>query len=218
MLGGNRVILYPLYHPAAALYTPRMLEVLETDFRRHPGAARPRARARARAGAGVRAAAPRRRCSSVCSSAVALLFVAWRRRRRRSPEETEALAARLAEELRPGDVVTVSGELGSGQDDVRPRRVPVARRDRAGDEPDLHDRPPLRRRRHGVAPRPVPVRRALARGVGRPRAVLRRRCRLRRVARGGSRRAARAARPCPHATQRPRPRRSITIDRADTRV
>ncbi len=36
MLGGNRVLLYPLYHPAAALYTPRMLEVLESDFRRLP--------------------------------------------------------------------------------------------------------------------------------------------------------------------------------------
>ncbi len=36
MLGGNRVLLYPLYHPAAALYTPRMLEVLQTDFRRLP--------------------------------------------------------------------------------------------------------------------------------------------------------------------------------------
>jgi uracil-DNA glycosylase family 4 len=36
MLGGNRVMLYPLYHPAAALYTPRMLEVLENDFRRLP--------------------------------------------------------------------------------------------------------------------------------------------------------------------------------------
>jgi DNA polymerase len=35
-LGGNRVILYPLYHPAAALYTPRMLEVLESDFARIP--------------------------------------------------------------------------------------------------------------------------------------------------------------------------------------
>src|ERR671937_457394 len=33
---GNRVLLYPLYHPAAALYTPRMLEVLESDFRRIP--------------------------------------------------------------------------------------------------------------------------------------------------------------------------------------
>src|SRR4051812_25186141 len=35
-LGGNRVLLYPLYHPAAALYTPKMLEVLEADFRRLP--------------------------------------------------------------------------------------------------------------------------------------------------------------------------------------
>jgi tRNA threonylcarbamoyladenosine biosynthesis protein TsaE len=32
-----------------------------------------------------------------------------------SPEETENAAARLAVELRPGDVVTVSGELGSGK-------------------------------------------------------------------------------------------------------
>ena len=35
-LGGNRVMLYPLYHPAAALYTPKMLEVLASDFRRLP--------------------------------------------------------------------------------------------------------------------------------------------------------------------------------------
>ena len=32
-----------------------------------------------------------------------------------SVEETEALAAELAARLRPGDVVTVSGELGSGK-------------------------------------------------------------------------------------------------------
>ena len=32
-----------------------------------------------------------------------------------SPEETEALGAALAQELAPGDVVTVSGELGSGK-------------------------------------------------------------------------------------------------------
>ena len=32
-----------------------------------------------------------------------------------SPEETERLAARLAERLVAGDVVTVSGELGSGK-------------------------------------------------------------------------------------------------------
>jgi uracil-DNA glycosylase len=35
-LGGRRVLLYPLYHPAAALYTPRMLDVLKSDFERLP--------------------------------------------------------------------------------------------------------------------------------------------------------------------------------------
>jgi DNA polymerase len=35
-LGGNRVLLFPLYHPAAALYTPAMLNVLQEDFRRIP--------------------------------------------------------------------------------------------------------------------------------------------------------------------------------------
>jgi len=36
VLGGSRVVLYPIFHPAAALYTPRMLEVLQTDFSRLP--------------------------------------------------------------------------------------------------------------------------------------------------------------------------------------
>jgi DNA polymerase len=35
-LGGQSVLLYPLFHPAAALYTPRMLEVLAQDFARLP--------------------------------------------------------------------------------------------------------------------------------------------------------------------------------------
>jgi uracil-DNA glycosylase len=35
-LGSARVLLYPLFHPAAALYTPRMLDVLATDFARLP--------------------------------------------------------------------------------------------------------------------------------------------------------------------------------------
>jgi DNA polymerase len=35
-LGGRDVLLYPLYHPAAALYTPAMLKVLEADFARLP--------------------------------------------------------------------------------------------------------------------------------------------------------------------------------------
>ena len=47
-VGGRRVVLYPLYHPAAALYTPAMLRTLEEDFaripallRREPAAAAP---------------------------------------------------------------------------------------------------------------------------------------------------------------------------------
>jgi uracil-DNA glycosylase family 4 len=36
VLGRRAVRLYPLFHPAAALYTPRMLEVLREDFRRIP--------------------------------------------------------------------------------------------------------------------------------------------------------------------------------------
>jgi DNA polymerase len=36
-IGSRSVLLYPLYHPAAALYTPAMLKVLESDFARLPG-------------------------------------------------------------------------------------------------------------------------------------------------------------------------------------
>jgi uracil-DNA glycosylase len=35
-IGGRQVLLYPLYHPAAALYTPAMLKVLQEDFSRLP--------------------------------------------------------------------------------------------------------------------------------------------------------------------------------------
>jgi len=36
MLGARAVRLYPIYHPAAALYTPRMLQTLREDFARIP--------------------------------------------------------------------------------------------------------------------------------------------------------------------------------------
>ncbi len=36
MLGRRAVRLYPIFHPAAALYTPRMLETLREDFARLP--------------------------------------------------------------------------------------------------------------------------------------------------------------------------------------
>jgi DNA polymerase len=35
-LGGRSVTLYPVFHPAAALYTPKMLETLEADFAQIP--------------------------------------------------------------------------------------------------------------------------------------------------------------------------------------
>ncbi len=35
-LGRRAVRLYPIFHPAAALYTPRMLETLREDFSRLP--------------------------------------------------------------------------------------------------------------------------------------------------------------------------------------
>ena len=35
-IAGRSVLLYPLYHPAAALYTPALLKVLEADFARIP--------------------------------------------------------------------------------------------------------------------------------------------------------------------------------------
>jgi len=35
-LGSRTVLLYPIFHPAAALYTPSMLKVLEEDFARIP--------------------------------------------------------------------------------------------------------------------------------------------------------------------------------------
>jgi DNA polymerase len=35
-LGGREALLYPLYHPAAALYTPSLRAVLEQDFSRIP--------------------------------------------------------------------------------------------------------------------------------------------------------------------------------------
>ena len=36
VLGARAVRLYPIYHPAAALYTPRMLETLREDFQQIP--------------------------------------------------------------------------------------------------------------------------------------------------------------------------------------
>ena len=188
-LGTSRVLLYPLYHPAAALYTPSMLTVLEQDFARHPGAARPAEPAARRSPSGrlARARAERGRArrgrGGDRAARPVLTPRARARRRRRRPRPRRSAAPRPGRSS-SGDVVLVSGELGHREDDARARRRARARRDGPRDEPDVHDRAPLPRPRRRVAPRPLPFPRRLGRRVGRPGAVLRRRSGLRRVARG----------------------------------
>ena len=76
-LGGNHVTLYPLFHPAAALYTPSMQSVLASDFARIPellareGDGRRASRPR-RAGVGPSAASCRSREPTVLAEAVQL--------------------------------------------------------------------------------------------------------------------------------------------------
>ena len=112
-LGGNRVVLYPLYHPAAALYTPRMLEVLEGDFRRIPELLG-RVLEPEPAPQPLSSGRPRRRCSSGCSRARTSTFP--RGGDGDDVARGDGGARRAAGgELRPGDVVTVAGELGSGK-------------------------------------------------------------------------------------------------------
>jgi DNA polymerase len=58
-LGAATVVLFPLYHPAAALYTPSMLRALEDDFSRLPALlGRERAPSRTVPGEIVRVEAP----------------------------------------------------------------------------------------------------------------------------------------------------------------
>ena len=101
----------PLLHPAAALRTPSLVDTLREDFAKLPELiARPLPEGTGSAPVGCRArsgdARPRARTSSTCSVDVERTPV---------PAETEAVGARLAAGLRPGDVVLVSGELGAGK-------------------------------------------------------------------------------------------------------
>ena len=122
VLGGNPVTLYPIFHPAAALYTPRMLQVLAGGLRADPGAPRPRAaprppRRRAEQLVSPEPVGPEPRrvparplpSESASASVVATQPTSSPRRRRRS----RARAGRGP--AAPGDVVAVSGELGAGK-------------------------------------------------------------------------------------------------------
>jgi uracil-DNA glycosylase family 4 len=66
-LGGRTVTLLPLYHPAAALYTPTMLEVLERDIGRLPVLLAERSGLRGESPSSVAA----RECSTPSSTRVA---------------------------------------------------------------------------------------------------------------------------------------------------
>ena len=76
-IAGHRLYLYPIFHPAAALYTPAMLTTLKEDFSRLPAAARARGAA---AGRGGGAAAGRGAAGLDAARAPR----AWARRRRRA--------------------------------------------------------------------------------------------------------------------------------------
>ena len=60
---------------------------------------------------------------------------------------TERIAAAVAGQLAAAGRRRRGRRAGGGEDRVRARRVRRARRDGPGDEPDVHGRPPLRRRR-----------------------------------------------------------------------
>ena len=77
----------------------------------------------------------------------------------RSALQTEVAGAELARELRPGDVVLVSGELGSGKTTFVRGALRALGTARAGDEPDVrHGRALRRGDRPARAPRPLPPR------------------------------------------------------------
>ena len=137
-----------------------------SGLRPDPGAARAARRpgepVRARAGAASRSrpsACTSRPCSSASSSSRwrSLLLARGDRGGRRTARGGP----------RPGRRRHRLGRARLRQDDLRPRRLPRARRDRAGDEPDVHDRPPLRGRPGRLAPRPLPLHGRLARPSGR---------------------------------------------------
>ena len=145
-LGGNAVTLYPLYHPAAALYTRAMLTVLEQDFARIPELLG-RTSVAPDAGVSSPSSSPSPSGSSSRPSSSASSSLRDVELRSSSSGGNGGARRPARARARPGRRRDRLRRARLREDDVRPRRLPGARRDRAGDEPDVHDRPPLRGRR-----------------------------------------------------------------------
>ena len=112
-LGARHGLLYPLYHPAAALYTPSMLKVLEEDFARIPALLEraleepvPQSKT---------ALAGRSSPIERIGSARPVLTVRLGARQRLGGRDGGDRRAAWPPRLALGDVVTVSGELGAGK-------------------------------------------------------------------------------------------------------
>ena len=110
-IAGVDLVLYPIFHPAAALYTPAMMDTLRADFGKLPELLSMEPTAPVASAAPVPQAAPvappraGRRARARIRAAGSLLV-------QRTPS---GLGAAVAVRLRPGDVVHVAGELGVGK-------------------------------------------------------------------------------------------------------
>ena len=137
-IAGVDLVLYPIFHPAAALYTPAMMDTLRADFRTLPELLSSEPAPAYRRAAGGTAPAGRagagRRARARVRAAGPLLA-------RRTPS---ASARPWRARLRPGDVVHVSGELGAGKTVLVRGACRALGIDWSGHEPDVHRRQPLR--------------------------------------------------------------------------